>query len=106
MEKLILPNKDDFLYQVEDYTIEADKKGKPDLAKTVYFLQNLAIAHVRKLGFGEDYQKEKSFLYVVCRMKGTFYRDLKVGEKITGVTYTLVPNLIDMIRYAYLLDKE
>lgn len=106
MEKLILPSKDDFLYQVGDYTIEADKRGKPDLAKTVYFLQNLAIAHVRKLGFGEDYQKEKSFLYVVCRMKGTFYRDLKVGEKITGVTYTLVPNLIDMIRYAYLLDKE
>lgn len=106
MEKLILPGKDDFLYQVDDTKVEADSRGKPDLAKTVYFLQNLALAHVKKLGFGEDYQREKSFLYVVCRMKGTFYQNLKVGEKLTGVTYTLVPNLIDMIRYAYLLDSE
>ena len=105
-EKRIRPRLDDPLYQAEEYVPEFLPNGKPDLAKITFFLQNLALDHVKKLGLGEDYQREKSFLYVVCRMRGVFLHPIHPGEKLTGVTYTLTPNLIDMTRYAYLLNEK
>ncbi len=67
--------------------------------------QELAGKQVDLLGIGSEYSKRTNNVYVLCREKMLFLKELKLGEDYTLVTYPLTPGKLQMQREAYLLDS-
>ena len=68
--KMILPEERDLHFCTCQYKPKFDSFGNVDLHDLMIQFQNIAGEHVERLGLGEDFKKEKSFYYILCRMKG------------------------------------
>lgn len=104
--KMILPEEKDLHYCTCQYKPKFDSFGNVDLHDLMIQFQNIAGEHVERLGLGEDFKKEKSFYYILCRMKGYFLGSLDENETYTFVTYPTQATSLQLYRYAYILDSK
>lgn len=93
-------------YQRLEWKAETDSLNRPDLKSLLHRRQDAAGIQIERLNRGEKFEKEEDFLYVVCRVKGIFYRPVEKNESLLLVTYPRAFSLIQSERYCYLLDKE
>ncbi len=81
-------------------------KPNVSLQELLLHFQELAGKQVDLLGVGSEYIKETNHIYVLCREKVLFLKDLVQHKKYTFVTYPLTPSKLQMQREAYLLDEN
>lgn len=93
-------------YETLDCRIKTDSLGRPIRKDILHHRQDAASIQVEKLHLGKEFEQTENFLYVVCRVKGVFLRQVKEGENLLLVTYPRAFSLIQSERYCYLLDKE
>ncbi len=106
MKEMILPEKGDLHYCSSEYFPKFDSIGNVDLHDLMIQFQNLAGKHIENLGLGEDFKKENSVFYILCRMKGYFLSEISKEETYTFVTYPIQASSLQLYRYAYILDSK
>lgn len=98
---------DDQRYYRQDFTIdELDSFGNPNLQKLFKFVQDCISVQLRKLKVGPEDMLNHQCLYILCRIRIKFLRKVKPGERLTFITYPLMPTKIQMRREAFVNDSD
>lgn len=101
------PNEFEIERLQKTFTLSSNEfKDNISLQELLLHFQELAGKQVDLIGVGNEYIEKTKHIYVLCREKIVFLKDIVINKKYTLVTYPLTPSKLQMQREAYLLDEN
>lgn len=107
MENLyLIPEEDNLYRQKIEYIPQFTSDGEVDLCHLLKTFQEAAGIQIERLGLGDAFREKFNFYYVLCRLKGTFLSKPEKGKKYTLVTFPTKASILQMYRYAFIVDEN